>query len=201
MRERERERQVALFPTPLPLLSLPSPHPAGIELTLMALNYKKVGYVRKRLLLGKLSGFNTPLHPPYTLHPGVPAQIAFAALLSYAAFDWKPGTWTPLMMTLSFWLSMIAHYPMEAKKVPFLQHMRSTLVIALIVHLGVFIFIFAIVIPTRLLVRSTPSPTPLNRQLVDSLDRAGGERQAGPHAAHDGSRVSVPGLPHPQSLG
>jgi hypothetical protein len=161
VRERERERQVALFPTPLPLLSLPSPHPAGIELLLMALNYKSPGYVRKRLLLGKFSGSNTPLHPPYTLHPGVPAQIAFAALLSYAAFDWKPGMWTPAMMTLSFWLSMLAHYPLNVEKTPFLQHTRSSLVIALVGHLGVVGFIYAIVIPTRLLVRSTPPP--LNR--------------------------------------
>ena len=95
----------------------------------------------------------------------MPAQIAFAALLSYAAFDWKPGTWTPLMMTLSFWLSMIAHYPMNAEKIPFLQHARSSLVIALFSHLSIVLFIYAIVIPTRLLVRSTPSPspTPLNR--------------------------------------
>ncbi|GMI38506.1 hypothetical protein TeGR_g6713 [Tetraparma gracilis] len=54
---------------------------AGIELTLMGLNYKTPGYARKRLLLGRLSGSNTPLHPPYTLHAGVPAQIALAALL------------------------------------------------------------------------------------------------------------------------
>jgi hypothetical protein len=129
----------------------------------MGLNYKSPGYVRKRLLLGKFAAPNTPLYPPYKLHSGVPAQIVFAALLSYAAFDWKPGMWTPLMMTLSFWLSMIAHYPMNVEKKPFLQHVRSTLVIAFVAHAGVFIFIFAIVIPTRLLVRSTPSPTPLNR--------------------------------------
>ncbi|GMI58813.1 hypothetical protein TeGR_g3686 [Tetraparma gracilis] len=82
---------------------------------------------------------------------GVPAQIAFAALLSYALFDWKPGMWTPLMMTLSFWLSMLAHYPMNVEKVPFLQHVLSTLVIALVCHLGTVGFIYAIVIPTRLL--------------------------------------------------
>jgi hypothetical protein len=92
---------------------------------------------------------------------------------------------------------MIAHYPMNAEKVPFLQHARSSLVIALVGHLGIFGFIFAIVIPTRLLVRSTPPPTPL---AANSLDRAGGERQADPHAAHDGSRVSVPGLPLPQGV-
>ncbi|GMI38509.1 hypothetical protein TeGR_g6714 [Tetraparma gracilis] len=59
--------------------------------------------------------------------------------------------WTPLMMTLSFWLSMIAHYPMNVEKVPFLQHARSSLVLALVGHLGTVGFIFAIVIPTRLL--------------------------------------------------
>ncbi|GMI19742.1 hypothetical protein TeGR_g10272 [Tetraparma gracilis] len=85
---------------------------------------------------------------------GVPAQIAFAALLSYAAFDWKPGMWTPAMMTLSFWLSMIAHYPLDEEKKPFLQHVRYTLVLALIMHLGIVGFIFAIVIPTRLLAKS-----------------------------------------------
>jgi hypothetical protein len=129
----------------------------------MVLNYKQSGYVRKRLLLGKFSGSNTPLHPPYTLHSGVPAQIVFAALLSYALFDWKPGMWTPLMMTLSFWLSMLAHYPMNVEKVPFLQHVLSSLVLALVMHLGAVGIIYAIVIPTRLLVRSTPFPTPLNR--------------------------------------
>ncbi|GMI19426.1 hypothetical protein TeGR_g8217 [Tetraparma gracilis] len=106
---------------------------AGIELLTMGLNYKNPGYVRKRLLLG------------------VPAQIVFAVLLSYAAFDWKPGMWTPLMMTLSFWLSMIAHYPLNVEKTPFLQHARITLVLALVGHLGVVGFIYAIVIPTRLL--------------------------------------------------
>ena len=110
----------------------------------MGLNYKSTGYVRKRLLLGKFAGPNMPLHPPYTLHSGVPAQIAFAALLSYAAFDWKPGMWTPLMMTLSFWLSMIAHYPMNAQKIPFLQHVRSTLVLALVIHVGAVGFVYAI---------------------------------------------------------
>ena len=59
------------------------------------------------------------------------------------------------MMTLSFWLSMIAHYPLDEEKKPFLQHVRGTLVIALVGHLGVVGFIYAIVIPTRLLVRST----------------------------------------------
>ncbi|GMI42878.1 hypothetical protein TeGR_g1052 [Tetraparma gracilis] len=82
---------------------------------------------------------------------GVPAQIAFAALLSYAAFDWKPGMWTPAMMTLSWWLSMIAHYPLDEEKKPFLQHVRGSLVIALVGHLVVVGFIYAIVIPTRLL--------------------------------------------------
>ena len=131
---------------------------------MMGLNYNALGYVRKRLLLGKFVRLqHAPASPPYTLHSGVPAQIAFAALLSYAAFDWKPGMWTPLMMTLSFWLSMIAHYPMNVEKKPFLQHVRSSLVLALVGHLGTVGFIFAIVIPTRLLVRSTPSPTPLNR--------------------------------------
>jgi hypothetical protein len=120
----------------------------------MVLNYKSPGYVRKRLLLGKFAAPNTPLYPPYTLHSGVPAQIAFAVLISYAAFDWKPGTWTPLMMTLSFWLSMIAHYPLNEEKKPFLQHARSSLVLALVGHLGIVGFIYAIVIPTRLLVRS-----------------------------------------------
>ncbi|GMI19427.1 hypothetical protein TeGR_g8218 [Tetraparma gracilis] len=104
-----------------------------IELGVMGLNYKQPGYVRKRLLLG------------------VPTQIAFAALLSYAAFDWKPGLWTPLMMTLSFWLSMIAHYPMNPEKKTFLQHVCSTLMIALLLHLGFVGLNFAIVIPTRLL--------------------------------------------------
>jgi hypothetical protein len=71
--------------------------------------------------------------------------------------------WTPLMMTLSFWLSMIAHYPMDEEKEPFLQHVRRTLVIALVGHLGITGFICAIVIPTRLLVGCTTTPTPLRR--------------------------------------
>jgi hypothetical protein len=143
---------------------------AGVELLIMGLNYMSPGYVKKRLLLGKGSHF-IPLHsptctsPPYTLHSGIPAQIAFSALLSYTVFDWKPGMWTPLMMTFSFWLSMIAHFPLNEEETPFLQHVGSTFTIALVAHLGVVGFVFAIVIPTRLLVRSTPSPspTPLNR--------------------------------------
>ena len=75
------------------------------------------------------------------------------------------------MMTLSFWLSMLAHYPMNVEKVPFLQHVLSSLVLALVMHLGAVGIIYAIVIPTRLLVRSTPThnhTSPLIRSIAQA---------------------------------
>jgi hypothetical protein len=131
---------------------------SGVELAVMAMNYNLQGYVRKRILIGKALNSGTHFAPPYSLHSGIPAQVALAALISFAAFNWKPGMWTPLMLTFTFWLSMIAHYPMNVEKIPFRQHVRSSFVTALVTHLGNVGFIFAIVIPTRLLVRSTPTP-------------------------------------------
>jgi hypothetical protein len=88
---------------------------------------------------------------------GLPVHILGNVLVSCFVFDWRPGgVWVPLIMTTTFWISFFATYPLipadEKPSVP--KYAKKTFVIAFTAHGGISVFIYALVIPTRLLAKS-----------------------------------------------
>ncbi|GMI53535.1 hypothetical protein TeGR_g6765 [Tetraparma gracilis] len=108
------------------------------EMIAALLNYESPGYIRKRLLIG------------------VPCQIGFALLFAWLAFDMRPGLWTSAMLTVTFWGSMLACWPLESEETHrqgFLAHVKSTFIMSQL-HTSIVGFIHVQVIPTRMLAES-----------------------------------------------
>lgn len=77
------------------------------------------------------------------------------------------------MMTCSWWISILVAYPAEKKYLDrnetFRHYAYFTFLVAFGAHGGLAVFIFAIIIPTRLLVRTSHMlPSPL-RALTSSV--------------------------------
>jgi len=68
-------------------------------------------------------------------------------------FDWRPGLWTPLLMTISNAIGLTASYPTlpKDKRPSFLSDVIENIGVAFAGHFGIVLYIFVLVIPTRLL--------------------------------------------------
>jgi hypothetical protein len=90
---------------------------------------------------------------------GIPVNITCNVLASCFLFDWHPGgAWVPLIMTTSWWISICAAYPLMAAEHkasdPFFKYAKTSFFIAFSIKGGVVSYIYALVLPTRLLAKS-----------------------------------------------
>jgi len=75
------------------------------------------------------------------------------ALMSWLFFTWKPGLWSPQLLSSGYALGTTASYPTLPKETrqPFLSEIIENIAVAFAGHFGIVLFVFAQVIPTRML--------------------------------------------------
>lgn len=83
-------------------------------------------------------------------------------LTSKFAFDDRPGHWSSALMTASWTVGGISTWPLEPpSRLPFVQHVKESVIIALVGHGGFIVVIFGQIIPTKLLSHTNPVLTSL----------------------------------------
>jgi hypothetical protein len=112
------------------------------------------------VLVETLFGFANRFERVYVLRRlliGFPVQILGNVLVSCFVFGWRPGgVWVPVITTTVFWISFVATYPLlpANERTSFPKYVKTTFVIAFGSHGGIVAYIYALVLPTRLLAKS-----------------------------------------------
>jgi len=104
-------------------------------------------------LLG-VYGFKPPrAHIMRKLFIQWPTIYIVFTLLSYTIFDWRPGLYTIPLITISYAIGMTSSYPTLPKETrhSFLAELIENFAISSAMHFGDIAFVFAQIIPTRLL--------------------------------------------------
>jgi len=77
-------------------------------------------------------------------------------LISWLAFDWQPGLLATPLLSACYALAMSASYPMLPKETrpSIIKDLIENVAIAFVVHISIVIYIFAQVIPTRMIAKN-----------------------------------------------
>jgi hypothetical protein len=108
-----------------------------IELAMWLINGNKEGFISRRVCIA------------------VPVNILGSLLLSCFLFNWQPGLWSPVILTASLFVASTSCYPMcPEPRGPFLNYAKKQFMASLSIHGLVVLYIYCLIIPTRMLAES-----------------------------------------------